>query len=420
MERASTSSRSGASRQQEPWPEGSAGGFVSGRYTRVPPGPATNSLWAQPGSISLAGGQPDPDSLPIEQIRNAYLTVLEREPKPALEYGPIEGFAPLREHVATRLCAEPGIKMTAENVALTSGSSHSLSNIVDAFIDPGDVIVVEQPTFLGALRTFVSSGAEIVGVPLDQNGLDTDALDAALTSVEREGGRLKFLYTIPNFQNPAGVTMTLERRQALVEIAARHHLLIVEDDPYGRLRFRGDPLPSLLSLAGGKGVLGVGTFSKLIATGLRAAWVIGEKELIDALITVRYDAGSSQLTERMVAAYIEAGYLEPQIERSVKLYRDKCDTMLRALEERCAGYLSYERPDGGYFIWLRLPDGLESPSFAQLALSEGVSIVPGTVSMTKADLGYPYIRLAFSYVPQKDIFEAIQRLGRALERATRG
>jgi 2-aminoadipate transaminase len=417
VEKAASSSASPAN-AADPWgPEGIRD-LVSARYTRVPPGPATNTLWAQPGSISLAGGVPDPDSLPIEQIRQAYLTVLEREPKPALEYGPIEGFAPLRDYVATLLCAEPGVNMTAENVTLTSGSSHSLSNIVDTFIDPGDVILVEQPTFLGALRTFLSGGARVVGIPMDDDGLETDRLDATLSELEREGRKVKFLYTIPTFQNPAGMTMTLERRQALVEIAERHRLLVVEDDPYSRLRFRGETLPSLFSMMGGKGVLGVGTFSKLIATGLRAAWVIGEKPLIDALISTRYDAGSSQLTERMIAAYIEAGYLEPQIERLINVYRDKCDTMLNALDERCAGYLSYARPEGGYFIWARLPEGLRSPDFARLALSEGVSIVPGITSMTEPELGFPYIRLAFSYVPQQDIFEAIQRLGRALEKAT--
>jgi len=356
--------------------------------------------------------------LPVEQIRNAYQTVLEREPKQALEYGPVEGFATLREYVATLICAEPGVDMKADNVTLTSGSSHSLSNIVDAFADPGDVILVEQPTFLGALRTFLSSGAEVVGIPMDSDGLETDALNATLTTLRRDGRKVKFLYTIPTFHNPAGTTMALERRQALVEIAERQRLLVVEDDPYGRLRFRGDPLPSLFSLSAGKGVLGVGTFSKLIATGLRAAWVIGEKQYIDALNSTRYDAGSSQLTERMIAAYIEAGYLEPQIERLVKVYRDKCDTMMRALDERCAGYVSYDRPDGGYFIWVRLPEGLKSPAFAEIALAEGVSIVPGTVSMTKPELGHPYIRLAFSYVPQKDIFDSIQRLGRAFEKAT--
>ncbi len=402
---------------QSPWGPDAYKDLVSGRYTRVPPGPATNTLWAQPGSISLAGGQPDPDSLPIDQIRQAYLTVLEREPQQALEYGPIEGYAPLRDYIATVLCAEPGVSMTAENVTLTSGSSHGLSNIVDTFIDPGDVMLVEQPTFLGALRTFISGGAQIVGVPIDDEGLQTDRLEATLRDLEREGRRVKFLYTIPTFQNPAGSTMSLARRQELVEIAARHRLLIVEDDPYSRLRFRGQHLPSIFSLAGGKGVLFVGTFSKLIATGLRAAWMIGEKQLIDPLISTRYDGGSSQLTERMIWAYIEKGFLDPQVERFRAAYRSKCDTMLSALDERCSSYLSYARPEGGFFIWARLPEGLRSPEFARLAMDEGVSIVPGTTSMAAPELGWPYIRLAFSYVPEKDIHEAIQRLGRALDKA---
>ncbi|MGI8553536.1 MAG: PLP-dependent aminotransferase family protein [Dehalococcoidia bacterium] len=391
--------------------------LLSEKAIRVPAGPAQNSAWGAPGAISLTGGVPDPESLPADAIAEAFQTVLRREHKPALEYGGPQGFEPLREYVATRVYPVSGVKWGAENVTLTSGSSHGLANILETFVDPGDVVIVELPSFSGALRTFRAGGADLVGVPMDDDGIDTQALDDTLNRLEKEGRKAKFIYTIQNFHNPLGITQNLERRHALIEVAARHHVLIVDDDPYGEFRFRGDTLPSLLSLSGGEGVLGVGTFSKIIATGLRAAWIQGQKEYIDRLVSTRFDGGTSPLTLRMIAAYIEAGHLEPHVEKMAAIYRDKCDTMLRALDERCSSYVTFTRPEGGFFIWAELQNGAKSPELARIALAEGVGIVPGTGFMAEPELGKRYFRLAFSYVPEAQIFEAIQRLGRALEKA---
>jgi 2-aminoadipate transaminase len=414
-----SSSARTAVQEPEAWSEGAIQGFLSGRARRVPAGPQQSSGWARGNAIGLTGGIPDPEYLPLDALREALLTVLGREHKPALEYGGAQGLPELRTYVATQVCAEPGVAMTAENVTLTSGSSHSLANIVDTFIDPGDVIIVELPSFSGALRTFRSGGAELVGVPMDEEGIDTEALDRTLSRLESEDRKVKFLYTIQNFHNPTGITQTLERRKALIDVAARHQLLIVDDEPYGEFRFRGDTVPSLLALSGGEGVLGVGTFSKIIATGLRCAWVMGKKPYIDALVSTRFDGGSTPLVQRMVAAYIEAGHLQPHIEKMTAVYNEKCETMLRALDERCATRISYTRPEGGFFIWATLPENIDAMDLVKATQDEGVAIVPGMGYMATPELGRHNFRLAFSQVPEEQIFDAIQRLGRALEKAER-
>ena len=417
MQSTSESRARTAVQEQALWAEDAIEGFLSGRARRVPLGPQQSSAWGRGNAIGLTGGIPDPEYLPLDALREALLTVLGREHKPALEYGGAQGLPQLREHVATRVCAQPGVEMTAENVTLTSGSSHSLANIVDTFIDPGDVIIVELPSFSGALRTFRSGGAELVGVPMDDEGIDTEALDKTLTELDSQGRKVKFLYTIQNFHNPTGITQTLERRKALIEVAGRHHVLLVDDDPYGQFRFHGDSVPSLLALSGGEGVLSVGTFSKIIATGLRCAWVMGRQPYIDALVSTRFDGGSTPLIQRTVAAYIEAGNLEPHVEKMTSVYNEKCETMLRALDERCATRVTYTRPDGGFFIWAELPEGGDCMELLKAAQAEGVAVVPGMSYMVKPELGRRNFRLAFSQVPEDQIFEAIQRLGRALEKS---
>lgn len=391
----------------------------SDRVRRVPAGPQQSSGWGREGAIALTGGIPDPKYLPVDALRRALLTVLEREHEPALEYGGAQGLPVLREYVATRVCAEPGLDLGIENVTLTSGSSHSLANVTDTFVNPGDVVIAELPSFSGALRCFRSGGADLVGVPMDEQGIDTEALDRTLNELESQGRTVKFIYTIQNFQNPTGIMQSLERRKSLIEVAGRHHVLIVDDDPYGQFRFRGDRLPSLLALSGGEGVLSVGTFSKIIATGLRSAWVLGRKEYIDALVSTRFDGGSTPLIQRMIAAFIEAGDLEPHVAKMTQIYHEKCETMLRAMDERCSSRVTYSRPDGGFFIWGELPEGGDCMALVQAAREEGVAIVPGTSYMLQPELGRRNFRLAYSYVPEEQIFEAIQRLGRALEKSAR-
>ncbi|MGH2601285.1 MAG: PLP-dependent aminotransferase family protein, partial [Dehalococcoidia bacterium] len=259
-------------------------------------------------------------------------------------------------------------------------------------------------------------GAEIVGVPLDGQGPVVEAADEALTRAAAEGRRAKLIYTIPTFQNPMGVTFTAERRRALVDVAARHKVLIVEDDPYGDLRFTGERVPSVFSLAEGEGVLKAGTFSKIIATGLRAGWIQGAKEYVDATLRMRFDNGTSPFVCRMIAAYIEGGTLEPHIEAMRGVYRAKCEAMLSALDESCAHLATWTQPEGGFFVWLTLKDGLKLADVMRYAGEERVAVVPGTSFFADGG-GQQNIRLAFSNVDESEIAEGIRRLARAISRA---
>lgn len=377
------------------------------------------SHWVAPSAgtpIEFTGGLPDPDALPVEALLEATRVVLEREPKGALQYGGAQGFLGLRELIASRVAAEDGVTLTPANISITSGGYPALQNICDAFVNPGEVVFADAPAWGGFLRMAKAMNAEVVSMPLDNDGPVIGALEESLERVAASGKRAKLIYTIPTFQNPMGITFTPERRHALLDLAARHHLLIIEDDPYGDLRFAGERVPSLYSLSGGEGVLKAGTFSKIIATGLRVGWIQGQKEYIDATLRMRFDNGTSPFASRIIAAYIEGGTLEPHIAKMCELYRTKCDAMLSALSERCANLATWTQPEGGFFIWLTFADNLSLRDVQTRCAEEGVAIVPG--SSFYADGGGQHnLRLAFSNVAESEIAEGVRRLGRALERA---
>lgn len=371
---------------------------------------------ARPGSIPLTGGIPDPDTLPTEQLLEATRIVLDREAKWALEYGGNYGYDGLRELIPARVDRQPGLDYTAANVSLVSGSAHALHNVFDTFLNPGDTVVVEAPAWGGVLRHLQAFQAQVEPVSLDDDGLCTAELDDTLARLTAEGRKPKLIYTIPAFQNPMGVTTTLERRKQLVEIAARHRVLILEDDAYGELRFTGERVPSILSLAGGEGVIRCGTFSKIIATGLRVGWIMGATEYVDATARMRFDNGTSPFASRIIAAYIEQGFHEPHVAKMCGVYRAKCDAMLNALEETCSTRATWTRPEGGFFVWMTLPDSVNPAKLAEAAAAEGVQYIPGK-SFFADGRGSHNVRLAYSYMTEAEINEAIRRLSRAIEQA---
>lgn len=381
--------------------------------------PMSGSHWTgpeRPDAIPLTGGLPDPETLPVAQLLEATRTVLARESRWALEYGGSHGFPGLRELVAARIDHQPGLGYDAANVMLTGGSAQALTVVFDTFLDLGDTVVVEAPAWGGVLRMLRSFHAKIERVSLDQHGILTDELDDTLTRLAAEGRRPKLIYTLPTFQNPMGVTATLERRRQLIEIAARHQVLILEDDAYGELRFAGQPLPSLLTLSGGDGVVRCGTFSKTIATGLRVGWITGSRAMVEATAQMRFDNGTSPLLSRVIAAYIEAGSYEPQVAKMCGVYRDKCDVILTALEERCASTMTWTKPEGGFFVWLTLPENVDMKALARAAEAEGVQYISGA-GFYAGPGGEHNIRLAFSYESTDRLAEAIRRLARAVDRA---
>ncbi|HET9199650.1 MAG TPA: PLP-dependent aminotransferase family protein [Dehalococcoidia bacterium] len=367
--------------------------------------------------LILAGGVPDPAELPFAAIAEATQAVMDNpdDRHLALQYGGPQGPPPLRQELAEWIGQLEGIELTREHFMLTSGSAQALDNICRAFLDPDDAVIVESPTFSGSIRSFRGQEAVIYGVGLDDKGMLSDELRSVAERVGNDGRALKLIYSIPNFHNPAGVTMTLERREELVKVGRETGALIIEDAAYDGLRFDGEDLPSLFTLAGGEGVIRIGTFSKIIATGLRLGYSQADPEAIQALVNMRFDMGTSPMTARTVVELMRNGTMEDHRRRMVDLYRRKRDVMLEALQEHCAEHCSWSRPEGGFFIWLELKPGATAQEVSKTAYAEGAVVVPGDSFFCDEDCEN-FVRLAYSFIALDDIPEAIRRLGVALQK----
>jgi len=381
--------------------------------------------WAQPplpepavAPIMLTGGIPDPDSLPIDDLIACNERVLRREATFALQYGGPQGYPGLREWLARDANRREGLGVGPENFVLTCGSAGGLENLCETFLDPGDVAIIERPTFPGSLRTIMSCLPEIAGVPVEDDGLSCDALEQVLERCKAEGKRAKLLYTIANFHNPAAATLSHERRKAVVELCRRHDVLIIQDDAYGLINFTGEALPSLYALAGGTGAVVLGTFSKTLATGLRVGWIMGEQSVIDAVTRMRFDMGVSPWASRVIAEFCESGRFDEHLPRVIDIYRSKRDAMLAALDERCPRYARWRVPQGGFFLWLELSEGIDQRRLLETANEEGIGYVGGKPFFDDQSPAH-FVRLCYSNVAERDIPEAIMRFGRALERAVR-
>lgn len=323
---------------------------------------------------------------PVEDFAAACDRVLRELGAQALQYGTTEGYLPLREMIA-RHTARYGIKITPDNILITSGSQQALDLIGKVFINPGDRILVEEPTYLGALQAWNAYGAEYVTVPMDENGMISDALDEAL----RTGP--KFIYVLPNFQNPTGVTLSIERRQALIELADHYGVPIIEDDPYGQLRFEGDHLPSVVTLDGqfretGRAiyrgnVIYLSTFSKTLSPGIRLAWVIAPQEVIRKLVQAKQGADLHTATFNQMVAYevSRGGFLDRHVWMIRRVYGERRNVMLEAMEEFFPEGASWTHPQGGLFLWSMLPQGMSSRKVLEKAIEQKVAFVPGDCFM---------------------------------------
>jgi DNA-binding transcriptional MocR family regulator len=359
--------------------------------------------------ISIAYGSADPALFPREELVDATAQILAADPDAALNYGP--NAPELVACVAERLRRE-GVDARPDQTMLAYGSSQILGLLPQVLINPGDTVIIEAPTFLGAVKRFQMAEARIVGVPVDAEGMVVDALEERLRALRAEGVRPKFIYTIPTFQNPAGATLTLARRQRLVELAAAYGVLVVEDDAYVDLRFRGEPLPPLAALDP-EWVLRVGTFSKILAPGLRMGWAHGPKGLIDRLLMFKVEGSSGPFLTRLVARFAAEGRLDAHIRALCAHYAAKCDLMAAALRRHLPD-AAFHLPDGGFFIWLRLPAGVRASALAPVAMRHGVEFLPGPRCFADS-AGEDHIRLAFSQEPADRIEEAVRRLGAAVD-----
>jgi len=371
-------------------------------------------LTAQPGMISFAGGLPDPNLFPINEYEEALARVMELHGPAALQYGMTEGLTSLRTQLVQHLIDE-GITCpeTIENVILTTGSQQALDLLGLLLLDPGDTVLVEGPSYLGALQAFSLRQPNFEAVEMDASGLRIDLLADRIADLKRAGRPAKFLYTIPTFQNPTGITMTLERRQQLVKLALREDLLIIEDDPYGRLRFRGEALPSLKSLDACDMVISLRTFSKTLAPALRTGYVVGPPNLLRRLVILKQaaDLCSPTLNHYVIAEMLQNGAMERYIQHVIKVYGHK-ETMMAAALEAHLGQTGtrWTEPDGGMFFWLELPDGLDSGALLAQALEVGVAYVKGVAFYSDGVSGSNCLRLNFSQPNVSQIESGIARL----------
>ena len=363
--------------------------------------------------ISFAGGLPDIPSLPGDLLVKATRTVLDREQKEALEYGGTFGPHPLRTAIAERSSRIEGIPVSVDQVIVSSGSAHAIGMVCETLLDPGDTVLVESPNFPGSMRTIKAFGAEQVAVPMDEYGLRVDLLEDELKKLADAGKRAKFIYCIPTHQNPAGCTLDLKRRERLLALAQQYSTFILEDDAYGELWFETEPPPSLFALSNGDHGVKVSSFSKIIATGLRMGWAMGPAPLISRMASVRFDMGTSPFQGRVIAEMITNGDLDRHIERLRGIYLRKLERVESALKDYCAGYCTYERPQGGFFLWLLLRPGMSSRDVQVAASERGVIIGQGPQFFADGN-ATNHVRLAFSYVAMEDIEEGIHRLGEAM------
>ena len=379
------------------------------------------------GMISFAGGLPDPIIFPVEEFASC-AEVLQERGRVALQYGATEGYRPLVELIAARSEAHLGRPVAPEEIVITSGSQQAMDLLARVLVDPGDVIVVEGPTYPGALATFRNAGARFLPVPCDEHGMRVDLLPELLAACRRDSGTLpKLIYSIVNFSNPSGACLALERRGELAAIAQQHGVPVLEDDPYGELRFRGDPIPSLFSLAGGGGgVLYASSFSKILAPGVRVAWAVGDREIIRRMVIAKQgmDLCTSVVAQVLVAEYCERGFLDSHLVKIRAHYAAKARTMAAELRAALAGTPArWADPDGGFFFWLDLGDTDSDALFAR-AVEMGVAFLPGRAFFPDAaeTVGAPtdgrrFARLCFTFAQGEEIAEGCRRLAAALAAA---
>jgi 2-aminoadipate transaminase len=365
------------------------------------------AITARPEVISFAGGLPDTSTFPTSTFASITARIAEESCASALQYGPTEGFDQTK-HCIAEVMAEEGMRADPEDLLVTTGGQQVIDLVCRAFVDPGDIVVAEGPTYPGAVPVFTSYQAEVVQIAMDDDGMRIDELERTLDALERSP---KFIYTVPSFQNPAGVTLALERRRRLVEVAAEREIVVLEDNPYGLLRFEGDPLPTLYSLDA-RYVVYCGTFSKILSPGLRLGWAAAPHAILEKLNLGKQaaDLCSAPLSQFFVAEFFAQRDWRAYLRTLTELYRRRRDVMLSALAEHLPREASWTRPQGGLFIWARLPAYIDTTDLLARALRQHVAFVPGRAAYLDGR-GGSEMRLNFSGVDDDSIREGVRRIG---------
>ena len=370
---------------------------------------------ADPSVISLAGGNPAPELFPHDALADIAADLLREQPVTALQYGITEGYLPFREAIKERLKRVEGIGTENDELIVVSGGQQGIDLATKCLVNEGDTVIVEQPSFIGAMNAFRSYGAHLVGVPVENDGMNLDALEIAL----KENRNVRFIYTIPTFQNPMGVTMSIEKRKNLYEIAKRYGVLILEDNPYGELTFDGKKMPTIKSMDTDGIVMYSGSFSKILAPGLRLGFLCAPKAIIQKVVIAKQvsDVHTPMLPQLLATEYMKRYDLDALIAEMRKNYAHKCKTMLDAMDEFFPDGVSYTRPGGGLFIWCDLGHDLDTLSLSKEAIAEKVVYVPGNTFMVNMDEKCTALRLNYSSSTDEKIVEGIRRLGKVFNKA---
>jgi len=368
----------------------------------------------KPGMISFAGGNPDPLIFPVPEFAGASL-VLGRDGMNVLQYGTTDGYEPLKNFVANWMAPRMGRVVAQDELLITSGSQQGMDLLCAALIDPGDYIVVEAPTYPGAIHTMRNRGAKFISIPCDEDGMNVDLLPDALEAALKEGKKVKFIYSIVNFQNPTGATLSGERRKKLLEIADQYDLILFEDDPYGHLRYEGEHESTIFSMDTSGRVVYACSFSKILAPGARVAWVVGAPEIIRKMVIVKQgvDMCTSVVAQALVAQYCAEGHMDTFLPKIVAHYAKKRDGMAKAFAQYLPADAEYTIPKGGFFFWLRVP-GTDTKELFMKAIERGVAFVNGPAFFADGG-GEDCLRTCFTFAQPGELEEGARRLAQAIE-----
>lgn len=371
-------------------------------------------LTTRPEIISFAGGLPAPELFPIEDIKAATDAVMDEQGRAALQYGPTEGYLPLREKIVERMAAKNAVHTTTDNIILTAGSQQGLDYVAKLFINPGDVIVMESPSYLGAINAFNAYQPKFVEIPTDENGMIMEELDKVLATTEK----VKFIYVIPDFQNPSGRTWPLERRKRFMEIINKYGIPAIEDNPYGELRFKGEYQPALKSLDTEGLIMYMGTFSKIMAPGYRIGWTCANHEIIEKLNLIAQGAAlqTSTIAPMIIAKYMDMFDLDEHVDKIRAVYKHRCELMINTMRETFPPEAKFTDPDGGLFTWVELPDYVNTRDLAAVALESNVAFVPGSGFFPNGGNNC-CMRLNYSCMPDERIVEGVRRLAEVIKAA---
>ena len=365
-----------------------------------------------PEMISLAAGNPNPLSFPVEDLAKITADIFAKDAAAALQYGTTEGYAPLVKEVEKRMKEKFNIGRDGDMTIITSGGQQGIELACKALCNEGDVVVCEDPTFIGALNAFRSCGAKTVGIPVGDDGIDEKALDTLLSNTKN----VKIIYLIPTFQNPGGFTTSLEKRKAIYEVAVKHGIMIIEDNPYGELRFAGEEVPTVKSFDTEGIVIYSSSFSKILSAGMRVGYVCGPEPVIQKMVVAKQseDVHTNGFFQMLTYRFMTECDLDGHIAKIRKLYRDKCNLMLDTLDRTMPDCVKYTRPEGGLFLWLTLPENINMPDFVKKALEYKVAVVPGSTFLCDTNDTINAVRLNYSTPSDEDIVKGCELLAKAV------